>query len=414
MSERRCGAVVACQLPARSIASWLEQAAMFVLLGVVAFRALLQEVYEEPPGLDWLGGVLAAGPGPATTILIGGAIQLAVLLWLVAAAVRGRLAYRPAGLEIGWVLLLIASAISAGFAGNKRLAVVASTDVLVQILLAAVLVQLLGEPRRQRLALAVVIASGTVFAVKCISQWAFEFEQTRCYWQQYVRPALSGYASQFDRAYLRLFEKRMEAAEASGYFFHSNVAGRGRAVVRAAWRPTRLWAVRLVGGLVGPGLCLAGLVLTRSRGAMVTGLVAAWLGALVLSGRLWVRRRRVAAAAIVVGPLVVGVMVLSLVVGARAGGRVGPGQAVGQVAGVFRGSVVFRMQYWRGASAMIADHWLTGVGPGNFGRHYLQYKPPGASEEVQNPHNLFFAVLAEWGWLGGAAVAAMIAGAGWV
>jgi hypothetical protein len=50
-------------------------------------------------------------------------------------------------------------------------------------------------------------------------------------------------------------------------------------------------------------------------------------------------------------------------------------------------SLAFRLEYWLGALRMLRDHWLFGVGLGNFQNYYPQYKLPTASETVADPHN---------------------------
>jgi hypothetical protein len=73
-------------------------------------------------------------------------------------------------------------------------------------------------------------------------------------------------------------------------------------------------------------------------------------------------------------------------------------------------SLNFRWQYWTTSWPLIGDHWLTGVGRENFGRHYLQYKDIESPEEVTNPHNFLVAAAAEWGIIGLAGVAVMLVG----
>ncbi len=60
-------------------------------------------------------------------------------------------------------------------------------------------------------------------------------------------------------------------------------------------------------------------------------------------------------------------------------------------------SLLYRMQYWRAASAMIDDHPWWGCGPGNFKQFYTQYKLPEASETVSDPHNFLFEIAATSG-----------------
>ncbi len=67
-------------------------------------------------------------------------------------------------------------------------------------------------------------------------------------------------------------------------------------------------------------------------------------------------------------------------------------------------SVLYRLQYWTGAWQVIREHPWLGVGPGNFRQHYLRYKLPEASEEISDPHNLFFDVTASAGLPGLAAL----------
>ena len=49
---------------------------------------------------------------------------------------------------------------------------------------------------------------------------------------------------------------------------------------------------------------------------------------------------------------------------------------------------------------MVADHPLTGVGPGNFACIYHQYKPPSAPETVSDPHCFVLSILTQYGPLG--------------
>ena len=60
-------------------------------------------------------------------------------------------------------------------------------------------------------------------------------------------------------------------------------------------------------------------------------------------------------------------------------------------------SLAYRLQYWQATSRLIADHPWFGVGPGNFRQQYLKYKLPEASEEIADPHNMFFEVAATGG-----------------
>ena len=60
-------------------------------------------------------------------------------------------------------------------------------------------------------------------------------------------------------------------------------------------------------------------------------------------------------------------------------------------------SLQYRLQYWSATLPMIRDHFVFGVGPGQFRWNYLLYKLPEASEEISDPHNLLLDVAANAG-----------------
>lgn len=63
-------------------------------------------------------------------------------------------------------------------------------------------------------------------------------------------------------------------------------------------------------------------------------------------------------------------------------------------------SLQYRFQYWAASQDLLAKHWWFGVGPGGFRTAYLLEKRPEASEEIADPHNLFFDLHANAGLLG--------------
>ena len=50
-------------------------------------------------------------------------------------------------------------------------------------------------------------------------------------------------------------------------------------------------------------------------------------------------------------------------------------------------SLGFRLEYWQASLGMIRDYPIFGCGSGNFKQTYMQYKLPGSSEEIADPHN---------------------------
>ena len=63
-----------------------------------------------------------------------------------------------------------------------------------------------------------------------------------------------------------------------------------------------------------------------------------------------------------------------------------------------RQSLGYRLEYWQSSVPVILEQPLVGVGFGNFRSHYLAYKLPHSSEEIQDPHN-FLVELATCGGL---------------
>ncbi|TWT52211.1 MraY-like glycosyltransferase [Thalassoglobus neptunius] len=62
-------------------------------------------------------------------------------------------------------------------------------------------------------------------------------------------------------------------------------------------------------------------------------------------------------------------------------------------------SLQYRLEYWIATTQMLSDHFVLGIGPGNFRANYLHYKLPGASEEIIDPHNFLLDIWANGGLL---------------
>jgi O-antigen ligase len=171
--------------------------------------------------------------------------------------------------------------------------------------------------------------------------------------------------------------------------------------LRRSGRGSRLVAI---GVATIPGLALLlCLLLTKSRSAWI-GLAVA---ALVIGVRAW---GKVSARAITVGGSVVAVVLVALVAGLAS-----LRQLDRQVLTESTKSLRYRLEYWKGAWAVITNApipfepkasgpiqvgeeiptiwpesraFWEGLGPGNFGGAYLRHKLPEASEEIVDPHNM--------------------------
>ncbi len=136
------------------------------------------------------------------------------------------------------------------------------------------------------------------------------------------------------------------------------------------------------------------LLLTKSRTA-VLGTVCGL--AVLVGGRLLVSLRRGDALTLWIRRAVVFTGIGSVLVGVAVGLLIQTGGLDIEVLSESFKSASYRLQYWQATTRLVVAHPWFGVGPGNFRQHYLKYKLPEASEEIADPHNLFFDVAATGG-----------------
>ncbi|MCK6455122.1 MAG: O-antigen ligase family protein [Phycisphaerae bacterium] len=392
--------------PDPSQLAWPERVALAVLLVLIALRAWMQESHTVE-GSE-LTRFLAApsGPQPATTLFFNGLIAAAAMLTFAARVYRGRIDYRWTGAEFGALMLVIAGIISASRAGQQRLALTGTINFLGMILLLLTLRQLLRTPACVRLALAVIVANGTVFAIRCGYQRAVDYPMTREYFEE-NRAAIVA-AAGADSGKLHDFEQRLKSNAATGYFAHANVAGSylvltasaGLALVldRLRRRPGNRQPFIVIPAVAAMGMSLA-LTLTQSKGAALSLLVAAVLTVLGTVLRAWFARHRRATA------VLAWLAFFAILAAVVAWGLLHDGLPTR--------SMLFRWQYWRGAWAMWLDRGPLGVGADNFGRWFTRFKPAECPEEVQDPHSWIVRLGTEFGGLGLAGFLMLLVGVSW-
>jgi len=384
----------------------IETSCLFVLIVLAAIRPLVAESYDSGGTTTAPALAEVADPSPVATLLFDVLILATACGWLLARAIGAPRRYRPTGLEWGLGLIAVAAAISCFAAGNKRLAINAAIDWLCHPILAIVLVQLMHRPWHRRLLLAAVLGSACAQAVQCYDQAFVTTDDTLAHYHATKAEFWAKQGVDLESPTVELFERRMLAREASGFLPHSNVTGSylvlcgfaALGLTIAAWKRaanTRAGLVVAGGGALTVAIFSA-VFFTKSRGAAL-----ATLAGLCLWGVLWLfagwigRHRR--------GAVALGWLCALLGLAAV----VGHGLYHGSLPGA---SLNFRWQYWTASADLIADHWLTGVGRENFGRHYLRYKSIEASEEIANPHNLLVQAAADWGMVGLVGLAVMSIG----
>jgi hypothetical protein len=380
------------------------QIAVFLLLAAALLaRPLIPETLERAE-LSFLPA--AAGPTPATTAWLD-AITLGLAGAALALTCRPLHAFGWAG--IGLALLTIGGAVSVAVAGDRRLALNATANLLILALAGLVLTRLLQADWMRRLLLAAALATGCATGVKCLIWRTNEWQVTRDYWQEY-KSRLSRSGADLSSPLVENFERRLQSGEAMGYQWHPNITGSYLAMwllagtgLLAAWGAARVpqsAGERFAGILLSAAICatvLAGLLLTASLGAMIAFGAGLVLFAATAASRRWpiVRPDRLLAA------FVAGYLVLV------AGGVIW-GLACGTLP---HPSLAFRWHYWQAAARALRDAPLTGIGRLNFTDAYLLHKPPESPEDVRDPHNLWLTLLVELGPLGLIGAGVLVGGA---
>lgn len=203
-----------------------------------------------------------------------------------------------------------------------------------------------------------------------------------------------------------LFADRLrESREPFGFFALANTLGGHLAAVfvlgcglLATARPIRRVVVSFGLLLLPIGYTLW---LTQSR----TAIVGAVAGCAILAARLVIERWKVASSNASTSPLwlrwgaVAAVAALVIVFSPLTPIDWDHWTNADRLPGPLK-SLQYRFQYWAASQDLLAKHWGFGVGPGGFRAAYLLEKRPEASEEIADPHNLFFDLHANAGLLG--------------
>jgi putative inorganic carbon (HCO3(-)) transporter len=400
----------------------MQQAAAIILLGVLVARAFIAEMPFRTPLPNLQNAQATEGREILTRIDRGELARASFAcllladgaLWLVGAAVAGRLAVRRGTLSALIVLFAAIGLASVHIASDKRSAMDAWLEQVAMMAGGFLAVQCLADRRNLRAAAVALAAVGGVLAAKSVLQVLVEIPQTVAYWRVYGNPALAlGSAAQ------RAFESRLLATTPTGYVGLSNslasflivcllaaaglVADKCRRAV-ADWRTWRQG--RAKGEIHTPALAAtltvllavaiaADLILTRSRGGILAAAAAIVVWAILMrwGGALaahWRKAVAVAVALLLLGGLAV----------------VAYGLKHDRLPSK---TMTFRWHYWTGAADMIQDHPWLGVGPGNFGEAYMQYRRPAAEETVKLPHNSIVEVVSQYGLPGGLVYLAVVA-----
>ncbi len=342
----------------------------------------------------------------AYSLSVSAVLILSFVLWLVCSVLSGRFSCRLSAIEIG-LGLFCAAAVIAGFAAaNKRAAITNSIVLIAPVLMAVLLVQIMDSQAKVKLLLCVVAALGLVSAWQCSEQFFSSNQAMIDQYRQAPETILGPLGIKPGSFQQMLLEHSLYSKDIRGFFTTGNSAG--CFAMLASFAAIALFIDKFKNrkseppanrGLVTCGLALviilAGLILTHSKGAIAASVIAAALFIIYLLFATWLKAHR---KVILAGVLLAGFAGLYTIVSY--------GLAHGRLPG--GNSMLVRWQYWCTSARMFTDHWLTGIGPGNFAHFYTHYKPAAALETVSDPHSFPLSILTQFGPLGLIGFLAMI------
>jgi O-antigen ligase len=336
------------------------------------------------------------------TLSISAVLIFSFLLWCVWIFWRRKFSLRLTAIEIGLCLFTIAAIIAGLAASDKRAAITHFVTVLAPILMAILLVQILNSKPKIILVLTVVAALGVVSAYQCSSQLLTGNKELIKFYEKYPDEVLARQNITPNTLKHWQFKHRLYSEDISGFFTTSNSAGSfalltsfaGIALFIGNLRNRKLTQPLVVCGS-GVAIIIFGLVITRSKGALTASVIAAAMFALCLLFPNWLKSHKKI------------VLIICLLLTAAVGCTVlSYGLTNGRLPG--GNSMFVRWQYWQASARMYANHYRTGIGPGNFAHSYFHYKPPSALEEVSDPHNFLLSTLTQYGPVGLVGLLAMI------
>ena len=380
--------------PSKSKALVLLEYVLFALcLAVIAMRT----TFTEGPATQ--STTITTNLGDSLySLSVSVVLLMTFVLWFVWNFCSKRFFYRRTGMEIGLGIFFLGALVAGLAAADKRLAITDIAVFIAPLLTAVLLVQILDSQSKIKLLLAVVAALGVVSAYQCAEQFFVSNQMTIEQYQQDPQSLLDPLGIELGSFQQFLFEHRLYSRGIRGFFTTRNSAGSFALMALFAAialfvdkfknRQSDVSGIKyLLGCGFGAAIVIISLGLTRSKGAIIGLFFAAAVFIMLLFFSNWLKAHRRA------------VLVICLLLGiAGFWAVVSYGLNHGRLPG--GGSMLVRWQYWHSSAEMYADHPLTGVGPGNFGNFYPNYKPAAALESVADPHNFPLSILTQYGPLG--------------
>jgi len=374
---------------------------LILCLCLIALRTTLTEVLS-PQSTDQISTLNTV----IYSLILSAVLIVAFVIWLILNFYTKHFLYRFTGIEIGLSLLVIASVISGSAASNTRAAITSAVIFIAPLLMAVLLVQILDSPAKIKLTLAVIAASGFVSTYQCYEQFSFDNEQLIKQYEQNPTRMLQSRNTRTGSLEHFQFEHRLYSKDIKGFFTTSNSAGSFAILALFAAAVLFIDKVKnrknpdadpwhyLTSGAVLV-IVIIGLLLTRSKGAIIAAALASVLFALLWSFGGWIYSHK--KFILIICLLVITSVTWVVISYGLAHNRLPGGN-----------SMLVRWQYWLAAGKIVDENPYTGVGPANFANAYLHYKLPQAIETVSDPHNFILSILTQYGPIGLIALLAII------
>ncbi len=377
----------------------------YILLTVCLLLLALRTTYTEGPNPQSSSQPINLGDN-LYSITLSLIILISFALWLVSGVFSKNFTYRPKITELAFLLFILAAIISTTVASNKRDAITDSVVVLSPIVMALLLIRILDSTSKIRLVLVFIAALAIVTAFQCTYQTVVENEAWIYRYQNDPNSILGPLGIEPGTLNHMMLEHRILSKDVKGFFTTSNSAGSFTMLAlfgAAALFLTELKKLKsnpenitpLITTALAALAVLAGLLLTKSKGAILAAIIASAMFAiwLALGKKLFAHRFKL---------LILSIILIIIITSATITYGIKHDRLPGG------NSMLVRWQYWKTAAKIYADHPITGIGPGNFVFHYPKYKDSAALETISDPHNFALAFLTQYGPLGLAAFVLLI------
>ncbi len=335
----------------------------------------------------------------SSLLIISAAVWIVVRLW------NGNFQYRLGGFELGILIFIVACVISTIATSNHRAGITDSITILSSMLTAFVLGQIANTTARKKILLFVIIAVGVANVYQCSEQFFSSNKFMIAEYEEEPTMQLERLGIEPGSFEHMLYEHRLYSKDVRGFFTTGNSTAsllvlaifctfavfdfkpdfsKAKNTFPSTLLRTRkkLWLP-----IVLVLIFLVGLFETHSKGALVSfGIAGVLLFSAVKFGPV-LRRRRVL---IIFAIIVLIIVCVASVVNYGITHNTLPGG----------NSMLVRWQYWSATVKIVRDNLWTGVGGGNFGSYYTQYKIPQAIETVRDPHNFMLSIAGQYGIIG--------------